>query len=422
MTVETTVQAKDIDEAFLQLKDVVKETPLQKDHYLSLKYNCNVYLKREDLQWVRSFKLRGAYNAIMALSAEERQRGITCASAGNHAQGVAFTASKLNLKATIFMPVTTPLQKIDQVKFFGGESTEVVLTGDTFDDCLKEALEYTDHYDKNFIDPFNNIYTIAGQGTVAKETLEQAKADDTKFDYLFAAIGGGGLISGIGTYFKAQSPDTKIIGVEPAGASSMYESVVQQGQIVTLPHIDKFVDGASVARVGEITFDIAKSVVDDYVQVDEGQVCSTILDMYTKQAIIAEPAGALSVSALEQYKDEIKGKTVVCVISGGNNDINRMKEIEERSLLFEEMKHYFILNFSQRPGALREFVNDVLGPRDDITKFEYLKKSSQNTGTVIIGIQLSDHNDLSQLKQNVHDFDPHNIYINENKMLYSLLI
>ena len=202
----------------------------------------------------------------------------------------------------------------------------------------------------------------------------------------------------------------------------MYESVVQQDQIVTLPHIDKFVDGASVARVGEITFDIAKSVVDDYVQVDEGQVCSTILDMYTKQAIIAEPAGALSVSALEQYKDEIKGKTVVCVISGGNNDINRMKEIEERSLLFEEMKHYFILNFSQRPGALREFVNDVLGPRDDITKFEYLKKSSQNTGTVIIGIQLSDHNDLGQLKENVHDFDPHNIYINENKMLYSLLI
>ena len=422
MTVETTVQAKDIDEAFLQLKDVVKETPLQKDHYLSLKYNCNVYLKREDLQWVRSFKLRGAYNAIMALSEQERQRGITCASAGNHAQGVAFTASKLNLQATIFMPVTTPLQKIDQVKFFGGDSTEVVLTGDTFDDCLKEALEYTKRYDKNFIDPFNNIYTIAGQGTVAKEVLEQAKAEDTSFDYLFAAIGGGGLISGIGTYFKAQSPDTKIIGVEPAGASSMHESVVKHGEIVTLPDIDKFVDGASVGRVGEITFDIAKKVVDDYVQVDEGQVCSTILDMYTKQAIIAEPAGALSVSALEQYKDEIEGKTVVCGISGGNNDINRMKEIEERSLLFEEMKHYFILNFSQRPGALREFVNDVLGPRDDITKFEYLKKSSQNTGTVIIGIQLSDHNDLNQLKQNVHDFDPHNIYINENKMLYSLLI
>ncbi|GGB91739.1 MULTISPECIES: threonine ammonia-lyase IlvA [Staphylococcus] len=422
MTVKTTVSSKDIDEAFLQLKDVVKETPLQKDHYLSLKYDCNVYLKREDLQWVRSFKLRGAYNAIIALNENDRQNGITCASAGNHAQGVAYTANKLNLKAVIFMPVTTPLQKINQVKFFGGRNAEVVLTGDTFDDCLKEALTYTENHKMNFIDPFNNIYTIAGQGTLAKEIIEQSAEDDIQFDYLFSAIGGGGLISGVGTYFKAHSPQTSIIGVEPAGASSMYASVVLQNQIVTLPDIDKFVDGASVAKVGEITYDIAKNVVDDYVQVHEGAVCSTILDMYSKQAIIAEPAGALSVTALEQYRSEIKGKTVVCVVSGGNNDINRMKEIEERSLLFEEMKHYFILNFPQRPGALREFVNEVLGPKDDITKFEYLKKSSQNTGTVIIGIQLNNHQDLDNLKSNVDQFDPSNIYINENKMLYSLLI
>ncbi|ATH59650.1 threonine dehydratase [Staphylococcus nepalensis] len=422
MTVKTTVSSKDIDEAFLQLKDVVKETPLQKDHYLSLKYDCNVYLKREDLQWVRSFKLRGAYNAIIALNENDRQNGITCASAGNHAQGVAYTANKLNLKAVIFMPVTTPLQKINQVKFFGGRNAEVVLTGDTFDDCLKEALTYTENHKMNFIDPFNNIYTIAGQGTLAKEIIEQSAEDDIQFDYLFSAIGGGGLISGVGIYFKAHSPQTSIIGVEPAGASSMYASVVLQNQIVTLPDIDKFVDGASVAKVGEITYDIAKNVVDDYVQVHEGAVCSTILDMYSKQAIIAEPAGALSVTALEQYRSEIKGKTVVCVVSGGNNDINRMKEIEERSLLFEEMKHYFILNFPQRPGALREFVNEVLGPKDDITKFEYLKKSSQNTGTVIIGIQLNNHQDLDNLKSNVDQFDPSNIYINENKMLYSLLI
>ena len=422
MTVKTTVSSKDIDEAFLQLKDVVIETPLQKDHYLSLKYDCNVYLKREDLQWVRSFKLRGAYNAIIALNENDRQNGITCASAGNHAQGVAYTANKLNLKAVIFMPVTTPLQKINQVKFFGGRNAEVVLTGDTFDDCLKEALTYTENHKMNFIDPFNNIYTIAGQGTLAKEIIEQSAEDDIQFDYLFSAIGGGGLISGVGTYFKAHSPQTSIIGVEPAGASSMYASVVLQNQIVTLPDIDKFVDGASVAKVGEITYDIAKNVVDDYVQVHEGAVCSTILDMYSKQAIIAEPAGALSVTALEQYRSEIKGKTVVCVVSGGNNDINRMKEIEERSLLFEEMKHYFILNFPQRPGALREFVNEVLGPKDDITKFEYLKKSSQNTGTVIIGIQLNNHQDLDNLKSNVDQFDPSNIYINENKMLYSLLI
>lgn len=422
MTVKTTLNAKDVDNAYLRIKDVVKETPLQFDLYLSQKYDCNVYLKREDLQWVRSFKLRGAYNAISVLTSEAKEKGITCASAGNHAQGVAYTAKALNLKAVIFMPVTTPLQKVNQVKFFGSKNVKIILTGDTFDDCLKEALIYTEQNHMTFINPFNNVDTIAGQGTLAKEILNQSSNDSITFDYLFAAIGGGGLISGISTYMNQYSPQTKIIGVEPSGASSMYESVVVQNKIVTLDHIDKFVDGASVARVGDITYDIAKKFVDDYIQVDEGAVCSTILDMYSKQAIVAEPAGALSVSALEQYKEKIKGKTVVCVVSGGNNDINRMKEIEERSLLYEEMKHYFILNFPQRPGALKEFVNDVLGPQDDITKFEYLKKTSQNTGTVIIGIQLKNHDDLNQLKINVHDFDPSNIYINENKMLYSLLI
>lgn len=422
MTVKTTLNAKDVDNAYLRIKDVVKETPLQFDLYLSQKYDCNVYLKREDLQWVRSFKLRGAYNAISVLTSEAKEKGITCASAGNHAQGVAYTAKALNLKAVIFMPVTTPLQKVNQVKFFGSKNVKIILTGDTFDDCLKEALIYTEQNHMTFIDPFNNVDTIAGQGTLAKEILNQSSNDSITFDYLFAAIGGGGLISGISTYMNQYSPQTKIIGVEPSGASSMYESVVVQNKIVTLDHIDKFVDGASVARVGDITYDIAKKFVDDYIQVDEGAVCSTILDMYSKQAIVAEPAGALSVSALEQYKEKIKGKTVVCVVSGGNNDINRMKEIEERSLLYEEMKHYFILNFPQRPGALKEFVNDVLGPQDDITKFEYLKKTSQNTGTVIIGIQLKNHDDLNQLKINVYDFDPSNIYINENKMLYSLLI
>ena len=422
MTVKTTVNAKDVDNAYLRIKDVVKETPLQYDLYLSQKYDCNVYLKREDLQWVRSFKLRGAYNAISVLTDEAKEKGITCASAGNHAQGVAYTAKALNLQAVIFMPVTTPLQKVNQVKFFGSKNVKIVLTGDTFDDCLKEALAYTKQNHMTFIDPFNNVNTIAGQGTLAKEILNQSNHDAITFDYLFAAIGGGGLISGISTYLNQYSPQTKIIGVEPTGASSMYESVVVQNKVVTLDHIDKFVDGASVARVGDITFNIAKQYVDDFIQVDEGAVCSTILDMYSKQAIVAEPAGALSVAALENYKKEIRGKTVVCVISGGNNDINRMKEIEERSLLYEEMKHYFILNFPQRPGALKEFVNDVLGPQNDITKFEYLKKTSQNTGTVIIGIQLKNHDDLNQLKSNVHNFDPSNIYINENKMLYSLLI
>ena len=422
MTVKTpTLSSKEIDEAYLRIKNTVKQTPLERDPYLSVKYQCNVYLKREDQQWVRSFKLRGAYNAISVLNEQQKAKGITCASAGNHAQGVAYTAHQLNLKAVIFMPITTPNQKINQVTFFGSSNVEIKLVGDTFDDCLAEALTYTEEHNMTFIDPFDNLHTIAGQGTIAKEILEQSKEDSVYFDYVFGAIGGGGLMSGVSTYFKEHSPSTKCMGVEPLGASSMFQSV-SQNRIIQLEHIDKFVDGASVAKVGTHTFNICKSHLDDYIQIDEGAVCSTILDMYSKQAIVAEPAGALSVSALEQYKNQIKGKTVVCIVSGGNNDINRMKEIEERSLLYEEMKHYFILNFPQRPGALKQFVNDVLGPNDDITKFEYLKKASQNTGTVIIGIQLKFHEDLAQLKANVYQFDPNHIYINENKMLYSLLI
>lgn len=421
MTLKTRLSAEDIEEAFLKLKDTVKQTPLEKDMYLSQKFDCNVYLKREDLQWVRSFKLRGAYYAINQLTDEERANGVSCASAGNHAQGIAFTAKQLEIKAVIFMPVTTPAQKINQVKFFGGEFVQIELIGDTFDDCLKHALDYTEQFGLNFIDPFDNINTIAGQGTIAKEIVDYAEEEDIKFDYCFAAIGGGGLISGVGTYLKDTMPTTQVIGVEPLGASSMAQSV-KANKIVTLTDIDKFVDGASVGKVGQLTFEISKNVVDDFIAVDEGEVCSSILDMYSKQAIIAEPAGALSVTALNHYKNEIKGKNVICIVSGGNNDINRMKEIEERSLLFEDMKHYFIVNFPQRPGALREFVNEVLGPNDDITKFEYLKKSSQNTGSVIIGIQLKDHNDLDQLYKNVSEFDPKYIYINKNKMLYSLLI
>ncbi len=421
MNLKTRLSAEDIEEAFLKLKDTVKQTPLEKDMYLSQKFDCNVYLKREDLQWVRSFKLRGAYYAINQLTDEERANGVSCASAGNHAQGIAFTAKQLEIKAVIFMPVTTPAQKINQVKFFGGEFVQIELIGDTFDDCLKHALDYTEQFGLNFIDPFDNINTIAGQGTIAKEIVDYAEEEDIKFDYCFAAIGGGGLISGVGTYLKDTMPTTQVIGVEPLGASSMAQSV-KANKIVTLTDIDKFVDGASVGKVGQLTFEISKNVVDDFVAVDEGEVCSSILDMYSKQAIIAEPAGALSVTALNHYKNEIKGKNVICIVSGGNNDINRMKEIEERSLLFEDMKHYFIVNFPQRPGALREFVNEVLGPNDDITKFEYLKKSSQNTGSVIIGIQLKDHNDLDQLYKNVSEFDPKYIYINKNKMLYSLLI
>lgn len=407
-----------IDKAYNHLKGTVKETPLELDLYLSQKYECNVYLKREDLQWVRSFKLRGAYNAVASLTNEARANGISCASAGNHAQGIAYTAAKFNINAEIFMPITTPQQKINQVAFFGGDQVNIHLVGDTFDECLAHALQYSNEHCLSFIDPFNNMYTIAGQGTVATEILNQT---NEPLHYCFGAIGGGGLISGVGTYMKHHSKDTIVVGVEPTGAASMMQAILE-GKVVELTKLDKFVDGAAVAKVGEITYNITKNVVDEFVEVDTGLVCTTILDMYTKQAIVAEPAGALSVAALEHYKDEIKGKNIVCIISGGNNDINRMAEIEERALLYEQMKHYFIINFPQRPGALREFVNNVLGPEDDITKFEYLKKASKSKGAVIIGIQLKQPTHLQKLIERMTTFDSKYIYINDDERLYSLLI
>ncbi|ECL0230850.1 threonine ammonia-lyase, partial [Listeria monocytogenes] len=403
--VDLLVTEEDVEKAYEVLKAVVKHTPLEYDFYLSEKYHCNVYLKREDLQRVRSFKLRGAFYAISRLSAEQLEKGVVCASAGNHAQGVAYTCKRMTVPATIFMPTTTPQQKVSQVKFFGGSNVEVVLVGDTFDASATAAKEFAATHGQTFIPPFDDPDIIAGQGSLAVEMVKDLNKAHEQADYVFAGIGGGGLISGVATYLKAKSPITKIIGVEPDGAPSM-TAALKQNQVVTLDKIDKFVDGAAVKEVGGLTFQHAKVLVDEVTTVSEGAVCSTILDMYTKQAIVAEPAGALSVAALEIYREEIKDKTVVCIVSGGNNDINRMQEIEERSLLHEGLKHYFIVNFSQRPGALKEFVNDVLGPHDDITKFEYTKKVNRGNGPVIIGVLLQDKNDYEGLLERVAAFDP----------------
>ncbi|EQC2292421.1 TPA: threonine ammonia-lyase [Listeria innocua] len=419
--VDLLVTEEDVEKAYDVLKPVVKHTPLEYDFYLSEKYHCNVYLKREDLQRVRSFKLRGAFYAISRLSAEQLEKGVTCASAGNHAQGVAYTCKRMTVPATIFMPTTTPQQKVSQVKFFGGSNVEVVLVGDTFDASATAAKEFAAEHGQTFIPPFDDPDIIAGQGSLAVEMVKDLNKAHEQADYVFAGIGGGGLISGVASYLKAKSPITKIIGVEPAGAPSMTEAL-KQNQVVTLDKIDKFVDGAAVKEVGSLTFQHAKVLVDEVTTVSEGAVCSTILDMYTKQAIVAEPAGALSVAALETYREEIKDKTVVCIVSGGNNDINRMQEIEERSLLHEGLKHYFIVNFSQRPGALKEFVNDVLGPHDDITKFEYTKKVNRGNGPVIIGVLLQDKNDYEGLLERVAAFDPSYIPINDNQTLYTLLV
>ncbi|EAE1348215.1 threonine ammonia-lyase [Listeria monocytogenes] len=419
--VDLLVTEEDVEKAYEVLKSVVKHTPLEYDFYLSEKYHCNVYLKREDLQRVRSFKLRGAFYAISRLSAEQLAKGVVCASAGNHAQGVAYTCKRMTVPATIFMPTTTPQQKVSQVKFFGGSNVEVVLVGDTFDASATAAKEFAAAHGQTFIPPFDDPDIIAGQGSLAVEMVKDLNKAHEQADYVFAGIGGGGLISGVATYLKAKSPITKIIGVEPDGAPSM-TAALKQNQVVTLDKIDKFVDGAAVKEVGSLTFQHAKVLVDEVTTVSEGAVCSTILDMYTKQAIVAEPAGALSVVALETYREEIKDKTVVCIVSGGNNDINRMQEIEERSLLHEGLKHYFIVNFSQRPGALKEFVNDVLGPHDDITKFEYTKKVNRGNGPVIIGVLLQNKNDYEGLLDRVAAFDPSYIPINDNQTLYTLLV
>jgi len=379
-----------------KLKKVVTRTPLAFSHQLSRKFKCNVYLKREDLQVVRSYKIRGAYNMMSNLPEEQLQRGVVCASAGNHAQGFAYSCKKLNLKGVIFMPIITPKQKVTQTKMFGEDKIEIVLLGDTFDDCAIAAKKFTEEHKMTFIPPFDDLRIIEGQGTVAVEILE----DLSNIDYLFAPIGGGGLASGVGSYFKTYSPKTKIIGLEPEGAPAMYESL-KAGYPVTLDEIDRFVDGAAVKRVGDITFSICKEILDEVHLVPEGKVCSTILKLYNEEAIVVEPAGALSIAALDDYAENIRGKNVVCIVSGSNNDIDRMPEIKERSLQYEGLKHYFLIKFAQRPGALKEFVNNVLGPTDDITRFEYMQKTNKETGPALVGIELQNRTDYDVLLDNM---------------------
>lgn len=411
----------EVRQAYQTLKHAVSHTPLQYDRSLSEKYGATILLKREDLQKVRSFKLRGAYYAICQLSQEQLANGVVCASAGNHAQGVAYTCQELDTKAVIFMPTTTPQQKIAQVRFFGGNKVEIQLVGDTFDRSAQAAKEYAQEQQMTFIDPFNDAQIIAGQGTLALEMMADAAAEGYQADYVLAAIGGGGLISGVGAYVKNTSPATKVIGVEPLGATSMQVAFDNQGP-KALAKVDKFVDGAAVEEVGALTYAHATAYVDELVAVDEGLVCSTILDLYSKQAIVCEPAGALSVAALDLLQEKIRGKTVICVISGGNNDINRMGEIEERSLVYEGLKHYFVVNFPQRPGALKEFVSEVLGTDDDITRFEYTKKINRGTGPVVIGILLKEPEALTQLLANLAKFDPEYINLRDNASLYTLLV
>jgi len=351
------------------------------------------------------------------LPGEAIAKGVVCASAGNHAQGVAYACRLMGIRGTIFMPTTTPNQKIKQVKMFGKEQVDVQLVGDTFDDAFAASLKFCNEQGATFVHPFDDLQVIEGQGTVGLEIFKDA---DVQIDYLLLAIGGGGLASGVSTVFRQLSPHTRIIGVEPEGAPAM-ENAFEQNEIITLEKVDKFVDGAAVRRVGELTFEICRRNLEKVLLVPEGKVCSTILQLYNEEAIVAEPAGALTIAALDFIRDEIKGKNVVCLVSGGNNDITRTEEIKERSLLYEGLKHYFIIRFPQRAGALREFLN-VLGPDDDITHFEYVKKTSREQGPALVGIELKNKDEFEPLLERMNKTRITYEYINDRQDLFQFLV
>ena len=414
---DTNVFQLDFSGAYARLKDVVKKTPLTYNHNLSRKYGCDVYLKREDLQIVRSYKLRGAYNMMSLLPSNQLAKGVVCASAGNHAQGFAYSCKKLNVQGVVFMPIITPNQKVSQTKMFGEGFVEVKLVGDTFDDCAVAAKKYTEEHGLTFIPPFDNIRIIEGQSTVGIEILEEQQ----NIDFLFLPVGGGGLSAGVGAYFKTFAPQTKIIGVEPEGAPSML-TAIKAGQPVKLDNIDSFVDGAAVKRVGDATFEICKQVIDDMHLIPEGKICSTILKLYNEEAIVVEPAGAISVAALDDYADQIKGKKIVCIVSGSNNDIERMQEIKERSLQFEGLKHYFLIRFAQRPGALKEFVNQVLGPTDNITRFEYMQKNKKDSAPALVVIEVQSHENYQVLIDNMKLYNINYTALNKNDNVFAYLV
>lgn len=408
----------DIRVAADAIKNVSAVTPLGHSLRYSKLFGATVLLKREDLQQVRSYKIRGAYNKISALVSEEAQKGVVCASAGNHAQGVALSCKLLQIQGTIYMPTPTPNQKIEQVKMFGESYITIKLVGDTFDDAYEASMQECEHSGKLFIHPFNDKKVIEGQATVGLEILQQTNA---LIDYVFLPVGGGGLASGVSSVFKILSPQTKIIGVEPEGAPSMSVSI-KNNRNTTIDRIEKFVDGAAVKRVGDLNFEICKANLHDMITVPEGKVCQTILDLYNKDAIVAEPAGALSLAALDYYAAAIKDKTVVCVVSGSNNDITRTAEIKERALLYNNLKHYFIVTFPQRAGALKEFVVDILGPNDDITHFEYTKKTNRENGSAVVGIELKSAADLEPLISRMKQRNFYGDYLNNTPDLFRFLV
>ena len=408
----------DIKKARALVNKVALHTPISYHKTIEAKYKAKIGFKREDLQVVRSYKLRGAYYKIASLSKQELAKGVVCASAGNHAQGVAYACQQLKTQGHIFMPITTPKQKVTQVRLFGGKFVQIQLIGNTFDDSLAMAKAYSKEQNACFIHPFDDPQVIEGQATVGLEILEDCTEP---IDYLILPIGGGGLAAGVSTVFKALSPTTQIIGVEPQGAPSM-SAALAKGSPCSLQQIDKFIDGAAVKKVENYTFNICKETIDEMLVVSEGLICKTMLELYNEEGIIVEPAGALSISALQLLQDKIEGKNVVCLISGGNNDVSRMEEIQERALLYEELKHYFIVNFPQQKGALREFISNVLGPQDDIVYFQYIKKNNRATGPAMVGIEIKNRKDLPPLIDRMKSQNFFGQYLNQHPDLFHFLV
>lgn len=391
------VHAADVQMAQARISATIAPTPLQYCPRLSEISGAEVYLKREDLQDVRSYKIRGALNAISQLSPADREAGIVAASAGNHAQGVAFACRTMGIKGRIYVPSATPKQKRDRIKVHGGTAIELVVTGENFDAAAEAARAYAAETGATMIEPFDSRNTVVGQGTVAAEILSQLTSMGKSLDTIVVPVGGGGLISGILSYLADMAPRTSVVGVEPAGAASLTAALAAD-EPVTLEKVDPFVDGAAVKRIGDLNFEIIEKNKGRLhtMTVSEGAVCTEMLDLYQNEGIIAEPAGALSVAGLQELRLPA-GQVVVCVISGGNNDVLRYGEIMERSLVHRGLKHYFLVNFPQEPGQLRSFLNDILGENDDITLFEYLKRNNRETGSALVGLQLGKATDLEGL-------------------------
>tara|TARA_B100000925_G_scaffold291885_1_gene282171 strand:+ start:8820 stop:10046 length:1227 start_codon:yes stop_codon:yes gene_type:complete len=407
----------DILRAYHTNKNVIKKTTLHKNNRLSERYNCNVYFKREDLQVVRSFKVRGAYNKIAKLSQDDKNKGIVCASAGNHAQGVAYSAAKLNIKADIFVPENTPLQKIKSVRKFSDDNCTLHITGKNFDECLNKARNMADDNGNVFIHPFDDKDVVDGQGTIAVEIYEELQPD-----IIIGCIGGGGLMAGISLYSKHVNPGCILYGAESEDCCAMYKSI-KSGNVVSLKSYDTFVDGASVKEVGKLNYEICKKNLEQVLLIDNGLLCKNILELYQDDGIVTEPAGALAVSSLSRIsKDILQNKNVVCIISGGNNDITRYPEISEIALRYDNLKHYFIIQFRQKPGELKKFVNNILGPNDDITRFEYIKKTNKSYGQVLVGVELTHPDDLPNIMQNLEENNFNYKYINDDELLMSYVV